>query len=73
MGSRMEVCTHSRDANQDIYFFPLPLALNVFNGSTLPFLRTTLLPLPLLYCFLTFGMFRPTKPTSSGFFPPGRR
>jgi hypothetical protein len=58
-----------------LYFFPFPLALNVFRGSTLPFLLITFLPLPFTYLFLsTLGTLRPTKPTSAGFLlPPGSR
>lgn len=58
-----------------LYFLPLPLALKVFNGSTLPFLpRTTFLAFPLTYFFRSsLGMFRPTKPTSSGFLPLGSK
>ena len=58
------------------YFLPFPLALKVFNGSTLPFLpRTTfLLPPPFTNFLLPgLGMFNPTKPTSSGFLPPGSK
>jgi hypothetical protein len=58
------------------YFLALPLALNVFNGSTFPFLPLTtfFLPPPLTNFLLPgFGMFKPTKPTSSGFLPPGNK